>query len=208
MAPRFISGSYDSLLANKYMAPILRCEAIKLQKFSSGDGLEGRILNALHQAHDLEIEGKPGYEFRIRELMSQVWMDLYELTAPLWQADQTKKNPDTIRIKEMMSYISHHYAEKTSLEQIAGAANISEREAFRCGWRFTTATNMQTFRCVSAETWHCCAACRMDDVDRIVTAPQLVWRVAYSTVYDLRTSRASAMSNGKDFESKNPVEES
>ena len=37
-----------------------------------------------------------------------------------------------IRLQKMLSYIYEHYAESVTLEDIAGAANISRSEAGRC----------------------------------------------------------------------------
>ncbi len=70
----------------------------------------------------------------------QIWMS----TAQLWhcfvqeyheEMTRERNAHDVLlqsRMRQMMQYIQDHYAEKITLENIAGAANVSKSEALRC----------------------------------------------------------------------------
>ncbi|KSV57539.1 helix-turn-helix domain-containing protein [Acetivibrio ethanolgignens] len=67
---------------------------------------------------------------RLREALSEIWLDLFELSRPVLEQ---KKEPDKANdtMKLMMIYIHEHYAEKISISELATSAFLSERECFR-----------------------------------------------------------------------------
>ena len=85
----------------------------------------GRILEALRLPND-----KFGYEMKLREALSEIWLMLFELSRPMLdRGGETNRNND--KIKLMMIYIHEHYPEKISIRDLAAAAYLSERECFR-----------------------------------------------------------------------------
>ena len=77
-------------------------------------------------------ENEFGYEVRLRNALSHIWLKLLELSSSELIHEETapdKKSDD--KIKTMMIYIHDHFAEKISVRDLAAAAFLSERECYR-----------------------------------------------------------------------------
>ena len=53
-----------------------------------------------------------GYEFKIREALSRIWIELFQLCAPVLKEKSQAADMTTDKVKGMMAYIHEHYAEK------------------------------------------------------------------------------------------------
>ena len=71
-----------------------------------------------------------GYEMKLREALSEIWLMLFELSRPM-REENRERNKNNDKIKLMMIYIHEHYPEKISIQELAAAAYLSERECFR-----------------------------------------------------------------------------
>lgn len=140
MDHRFIAGSVGSIMESRYVEPVIRCEGLKLFKFTPEDPRHREILKELEQAGEAEEAGGFGYEFEVRSHISRAWRLFAALTQDIWKADAGQASQDSHRIKAMITYINGHYADKIGLPEIAGAASISEREALRCFQRCVRTT--------------------------------------------------------------------
>lgn len=100
-------------------------------------------------------EDETGYEIKLREELSNIWMSLFEYIMPqLEQKEQYDKDND--EIKAMMIYVHEHYGEKIRVRDLAEAACISERECFRV---FQKYLHMTPYSYV--ESYRIQEACRM-----------------------------------------------
>ena len=73
-----------------------------------------------------------GHELLSRAELSRFWCLFLEETKEIRAKSSQRSHVDSDRLKSMISYIQDNYAEKVSLEDIAGAAGISTRECVRC----------------------------------------------------------------------------
>jgi len=157
-----LEGAAESVFAQKYVRPLLRCRELPFIPFradykneqtqtnneqtqtnndwththndwtqTNNDWTQtaARNISDAYKAYD---EEKYGYELIIREKLSQM---LYLIVMNNRQTiNQKHKNEDkdTIRLKTMISYLHKNYPESIKLHQIAGAANVSQRECLRC----------------------------------------------------------------------------
>lgn len=128
--PSLISGKEDFVFARKYMLPLLSCHAFSGFYIDGATNEEtARLFNSAFEALAGDYYG---FEFTVREHLSQICLSLYRELEP--QMDTQKIPPDQaqLRIRKMLAYIHRNFADNLSLEDIAGEAGISERECLRC----------------------------------------------------------------------------
>lgn len=123
-----LAGVQGSRIEQKYITPVVTAPQIELIPLFPGNVAEEKILK-----HILEVfpfsSNEFGYEVKLREALSEIWLMLFELCHPMREKKEDNKNND--KIKLMMIYIHEHYQEKISIPELAAAAYISERECFR-----------------------------------------------------------------------------
>ncbi len=73
------------------------------------------------------------YEMAVQRELSSIFEYIFSNFEDLPKSETTRIQINAqIRLQKMLSYIYEHYAEAVTLEDIAGAANISRSEAGRC----------------------------------------------------------------------------
>lgn len=128
--PSLIAGSCGSLIEQKYVTPLTAAPQLEMIFLSPDDPEQADILSLIHSAFRLDEDGF-GYEIKMREVLSEIWLRLLELSA---LALHEASAPDTRaedKIKTMMIYIHEHFSEKISVSELASAAYLSERECYR-----------------------------------------------------------------------------
>ena len=124
--PVFLSGHFKSVFETKYMNPVIQNRGIDLVSIPGVTPNQRQLLAMLRKL--AAVQQQPDAEFRVRNLLSDIWLLLLEELKTIDPA--TPK--DQGRIYSMLSFIHSHYSEKLTLEEIAGAASISTRECLRC----------------------------------------------------------------------------
>lgn len=128
--PQFLAGNRGSLIEQKYISPIITASQIELIVLSPDEPAQAAVIELVREAFSLQ-EDEFGYEFKIRETLSRIWLELFPICAPLLQEKSQSKDISTDKIKGMMIYIHEHYAEKISIRELASAVFLSERECYR-----------------------------------------------------------------------------
>lgn len=109
----------------KYIHPVATCpglEMLPLEAVGAQDELRGAFALA---------EGEPeGYELGILERLDRAWMKLYAAAKPAFTA-VAPPDGHADRVKAMLACIHARYGEPLTVADIAAAANVSQREAFR-----------------------------------------------------------------------------
>lgn len=127
--PVFISGRQNSEIDRKYIQPLTTAPGLWLIALEPENPVHGRILNKIRQAFEIPVQ-EFGYELKLREALSEIWLSLYEIAAPL-----TKKAVAGCRtndkVKMMMTYIHEHYADKITIPGLAEAGYTSVRDCYR-----------------------------------------------------------------------------
>ncbi len=138
-APSLITGSDTSAFAKKYLTPILSA----FEGFFLKAGEQEDIFRAFEEAFRAMGGGAPGYEFAVRENLSRICLSLYHKLPPELSSGDCLQHPDHLRIRKMLDCIHGRFGEDLCLKDIAGAAQIGEREALRCFQRTIQLSPMQ-----------------------------------------------------------------
>lgn len=124
-----LAGEQGSRLERKYITPIVTAPQIEIIPVFPGNERQDKVLELILEAFSLSGD-EFGYEMKLRELLSEIWLLLFELSRSM-QEKGGKYNKNNDKIKLMMAYIHEHYSEKISISELAAAAYLSERECFR-----------------------------------------------------------------------------
>lgn len=127
--PSFIAGEHGSRIEKKYIVPIIAAPQLEIIALYPDRQPQKKILDLIQNAFQFS-EQEVGYEIRLRELLSEIWISLFALSHSILE-EKHKNDKTNDKIKLMMIYIHEHYAEKFSVPELADAAYLSQRECFR-----------------------------------------------------------------------------
>lgn len=130
--PRFVGGSVDSILWQKYLEPLLGDSSCPCILFSCARDLDKDAVQTIERAWQCCVAEEDGFEFETRALLSHI---IFRVSQELPSAEKTpskKALRDGERTKDMLRYIQEHVGEAVSLAQIAQSAHISPSECLRC----------------------------------------------------------------------------
>lgn len=124
-----LAGEQGSRIEKEYITPVAAASQLELVPFFPGNTAHEKIIARIVDTFHIS-SADFGYEMKLRNMLSEIWLMIFEETAPLLKkhAGCSKYND---RIKLMMIYVHEHYSEKISIAQLAAAAHLSERECFR-----------------------------------------------------------------------------
>ena len=124
-----LAGEQGSRIEQKYITPVITAPQIEVIPFFPGNAEEERILKLLAASFRLSSD-EFGYEIKLREALTEIWLMLFELSRSM-REKKGGHNKSNDKIKLMMIYIHEHYREKISIPALAEAAYLSERECYR-----------------------------------------------------------------------------
>lgn len=128
--PLLLTGNADSVYAEKYLTPLTTCCAFRAYQFACGEKeASARCFEDAFEALKMET---PGFEFTVREKLSDLCYMLYLRFADSILRSDTALDMDDIRIRKMLDFIQSHFSEGITLDQIAEAADIGARECLHC----------------------------------------------------------------------------
>lgn len=123
---QFITGQEENILFHKYIEPILenkQLSVIPLKDLS----WQKEILSLIQKSYDILQKQSPGFEFIIRNNLSQIIMIILthqkEYHETLYIHDET--------MNQMIQFIKNHFQQKISVQHIAEAGHLSLRECYR-----------------------------------------------------------------------------
>ena len=116
--PRLLAGSHASAIEQKYIMPVVASPQIELLALQPEVPEQAAVIDRIRGAFRLS-EDALGYEIRIRDALSQIWLQLFGPQLPaLWEkAQSADRSAD--KVKRMMIYIHEHYAEKITVSALA-----------------------------------------------------------------------------------------
>lgn len=116
-------------ISERYITPLSVASQVEILCLRPEDPAQNVVLEQIKGAFALPPDNF-GYEVRLRNALSEIWLALLEQAKPLLEkpARRTKSGD---KLKEMMAYIHEHFGEKIAVSDLAGAAFLSERECFR-----------------------------------------------------------------------------
>ena len=125
----FLSGGQGNRIDTKYVHPLTSASEIEVISLFPENTEQAIILRKIRAIFDLN-ENDWAYEFNLRQQLTDVWLQLFEMSRLIIDKESTKKHTDN-KVKEMMAYIHTHYQENITVEQLASIANVSKRVCFR-----------------------------------------------------------------------------
>lgn len=127
--PSLIAGAQGSRIEGQYVLPLTAAAQVEFLPLAPGDPAQAALLEQVRAAFALDA-GAPGYELRLRGLLSEIWLGLLELARPALE-HPAQPSRASAQVKVLLAYIHEHCAEKITVAQLAAAAYLSERECFR-----------------------------------------------------------------------------
>ena len=125
----FIAGEHGNKIEQKYIMPIITAPQLEMVALYPNNQWQREVLGLIQNAFLLS-EQEFGYEIKLREILSRIWLSILELSQPiLTEKGRHEKTND--KVKLMMVYIHEHYSEKITIPELAATAYLSERECFR-----------------------------------------------------------------------------
>ncbi len=128
--PQFVGGEEHSVFMRRYIRPVIDCDGLDLIRFDPNIPDQQEIIRLMEASYNIYQAQYEEYEFDIRANITKIWRNLYQITKTT--GIQKHPGPHSQRIKTMMEFIATNYAQKLSLQDIAGSSFISIRECCRC----------------------------------------------------------------------------
>lgn len=127
--PSLIAGEHGSRIEQTYIMPIITAPLLEIIALYPEQPSHKKILDMIQRAFQLSGQ-ELGYEIKLRGILSELWLALFELSLPVLKETGTYDKTNE-KIKLMMVYIHEHFSEKIAIPELAAAAYLSERECFR-----------------------------------------------------------------------------
>lgn len=128
--PSFIADS-ESRIYKEYVEPLISATSIEMLTLESTEENK-KLCNALKRSFKTYEQGKPGWELRLRNQISEIWFSLFERVEPLIAGGpMLMPRAADERLKTMMNFVSQHYFEHIGVPEIAESAFTSERDCYR-----------------------------------------------------------------------------
>ena len=126
--PSLVAGEQGSRIWKKYVEPVVMSDVFDIFPLVQDDPGHEKILAMIRNAFTVP-EGD-GFELRMRAALSDIWLELREQMRSL-PPDTGSRRKTNERIRQMLTYIYEHYADKISIAELASSAYLSQRECFR-----------------------------------------------------------------------------
>lgn len=124
-----ISGKQGSRIEKKYVMPLVTAPQIEILGLYPDNPGQAAILDMIKDTFHL-TGGETGYEIKIREALSEIWLKLYEISSGRFGKNM-KYDKNDGRLKMMLVYIHEHFSDKITVSELASSVYLSERECFR-----------------------------------------------------------------------------
>lgn len=125
--PELLSGIEQ--IDEKYIRPLTTAFNVEMIPLSPEIPVQAAILKKIRAAFDLD-ESAWGYEFMLRQQLTDIWIALLDIVPSLMKSTPCKNDADA-RLKAIMRYIHTHYSENITVDQLAKEARVSKRSCYR-----------------------------------------------------------------------------
>lgn len=137
-----IAGTEDAKLVSRYIEPIVKAREFEYVPLR-GSGWANDICDMIRQMQSVLSSKRPGYELKLKIMLSEAWLTLYENCIPDLGDNRSVSHTEKKRIDVLRKYIQENYADRITLDDIAAAAHISRGECCRIFKRLYDTTPFQ-----------------------------------------------------------------
>lgn len=144
--PSIISGAPGSVFDIHYIRPLMENGAafIKISPNSDPGSADKHFFRAFDQAFSACTSESPGYEFQVRNALSEIFLVILEKNRSL----SVPKFPEIqeLRLKQMLEWIDQNLEKNISVKNISAVASICVRECQRIFHRYLNCTPIEYVR--------------------------------------------------------------
>lgn len=123
-----VSGGAGTVFSQRYVRPLLDSPGFTGVLLRGGEHPEAS--SALRRVFRAMADEEPGYEFAVREGLSELCLTLSRLYVGASAAPEYSA-ADMQRVRAMLAYIHENFASPIRMPELAEAANVSQRECER-----------------------------------------------------------------------------
>ena len=128
-----LAAPETSVIYQKYILPVIGCGTLPFIVFRHGEPDHSEVLRLVGEIYTAFREQDVCFEMTVQRNISRIFEYICRNFESLPRSEESRiQLTAQIRIQKMLTYIYVHYADAVTLEDIAGAANISRSEAGRC----------------------------------------------------------------------------
>lgn len=129
---RLIYGSRYTVFWEKYVRPIASSGAFMPYIHFHGDvKWQKEIIDLIQKVIELSHKRPYGYEFYVRETLSQIFLLLGRNKKELMPETPGENFQEMLHVKKILGFIQNNYSEEITLKDLASGASICEREVQR-----------------------------------------------------------------------------
>ena len=128
-----LAAPETGVIYQKYILPVIGCGTLPFIVFRHDEPDHSEVLRLIGEIYTAFREQDVCFEMTVQRNISRIFEYIYRNFDSLPRSEESRiQLTAQIRIQKMLTYIYEHYADAVTLEDIAGAANISRSEAGRC----------------------------------------------------------------------------
>ena len=128
-----LAAPETGVIYQKYILPVIGCGTLPFIVFRHDEPDHSEVLRLIGEIYTAFREQDICFEMTVQRNISRIFEYIFRNFESLPRSEESRiQLTAQIRIQKMLTYIYEHYADAVTLEDIAGAANISRSEAGRC----------------------------------------------------------------------------
>ena len=128
-----LAAPETGVIYQKYILPVIGCGTLPFIVFRHDEPDHSEVLDLIGEIYAAFREQDVCFEMTVQRNISRIFEYIFRNFESLPRSEESRiQLTAQIRIEKMLTYIYEHYADAVTLEDIAGAANISRSEAGRC----------------------------------------------------------------------------
>ena len=128
-----LAAPETGVIYQKYILPVIGCGTLPVIVFRHDEPKHSEVLRLIGEIYTAFREQDVCFEMTVQRNISRIFEYIFRNFESLPRSEESRiQLTAQIRIQKMLTYIYEHYADAVTLEDIAGAANISRSEAGRC----------------------------------------------------------------------------
>ena len=128
-----LAAPETGVIYQKYILPVIGCGTLPFIVFRHDEPDHSEVLRLIGEIYTAFREKNVCFEMTVQRNISRIFEYICRNFESLPRSEESRiQLTAQIRIQKMLTYIYEHYADAVTLEDIAGAANISRSEAGRC----------------------------------------------------------------------------
>ncbi|ANU55568.1 helix-turn-helix transcriptional regulator [Acutalibacter muris] len=129
--PRLLSGFEGSLVGAKYVAPLVESQGLSSILLTRREPWQAIVLEYLNKIYELCSHRPEGYELLVQTHFMQIWVELSAHCAAQAGGGQSEDPEKLRRLREILTFLHEHYADKITLEDIAAHVGLCKSECCR-----------------------------------------------------------------------------